>query len=516
MDLQALSFLLVVILMGLGTWLYGLPRYRALLADWHDFQSWRSMRAEPITVSPAPSANPDMLTNVEPPIIYDGAILTGAGTALARPPANLRAIHEHIVKNATGKPYSFPVGWRSANGQPILLDAAFVGDVNHIALTGFTDSGKDSWAQQVLLYLALVYSPQQLQLVIVDGKGALSWIDWDKKEHVALLAETDDQIRPAMDWLREERQRRRLILKEARCEKWEEYKGSDLPLLVVFVSELMLLQDATSKSELADWLNSELTSARSMGIRYIVSGQTFTRLDTRWRSQIGLYVAGYQPRGDADEPNTTFTANEIIKFGTIADGTTLAVPPSALPIPPEGAGVFTCVQGRMARTVRASYLSKEYRFALLEQLPNKKKSLQIEQQPVVLKSKHEDVQMLRGLLNVLDTSAIAPSNSDGAYSNLYSSAIAHQSDVKAVFGSHSADEKLSVNSMIIGHIALPVIATEVVPVDEQRRIIDLALKARSRRQVCQELYAQTGGPKFDWVKSVCDAAGLLMPQAKAA
>ncbi len=515
MDAQAVSFFLILALMIAGGWLYGIPRYRLLKAEWQEFQAWRDRQVDGQAHVHQPREHELVVApSVEPPITYDGTPLLGAATALVRPPANMRAIHEHIVKNNTEKPYSFPVGWRSANGQPILLDAAFVGDVNHIALTGFTDSGKDSWAQQVLLYLALTHSPEQLQIAIIDGKGGMSWIDWEKKRHVALLAEEDVDVRPAMDWLREERQRRRIVLKNARCEKWEEYVENDLPLLIVFISELMLLQNATSKTELADWMNSELTSARSMGIRYIVSGQTFTRLDTRWRSQIGLYVAGYQPRSDANEPNTTLTDAEIIKFGTMVDGSRLAVAPSDLPIPPEGAGVFTCVQGRMARTVRASYLSKEYRFALLDQLPNKQMPLGENVLHLHQKNGHRgsDGQDHASFLNgLLQTAMETDYKLEPAIP-----AIAHSNGIKADTAINSVDQRLSVKPIQIGSIAVPVIAPETVPIEEQKRIVEAALNARSRRQVCQQLYAQTGGPKYDWVRFVCDAAGLLKPVTKSA
>lgn len=361
----------IQILILLGLVLLWIPTHgRKLYGRWQAFKAWEAAQQPVADASPDAEAASILQAGAAAPI--DTTLLPGAGRALAKPPADLRiALREMVVKGESD-PYSFPIGWRlTTEGKPSLVHAALVNDVNHILLTGFTDCGKDSWAASMLLSLGLLNTPQQMQFAILDGKGGLSWIGWAKKQHVWLLAETDSDIEPAMAALKAERERRQRLLKKAECEKWDEYEQGDMPLLVVFVSELMLLQDATSKTELADWLNTELTSARAAGIRYIVSAQTVTRMDTRWRSQIGLYIAGYQPRDDADEPNTSFSTKDILRFGTLADGTTIAVPPSALPVPPAGQGVFTCIQGRTVVTVRSSYVNKPHRQWLMSQLPDK-------------------------------------------------------------------------------------------------------------------------------------------------
>ena len=160
-----------------------------------------------------------------------------------------------------------------------------------------------------------------------------------------------------------ERERRGELLRAAGVSKWEGYRGGDLPLLVVYVSELSLLQDATSKAELEQWLNSELAAGRAFGIRYIIATQTASNFATRWRSQVSLFLAGVQPSDSQDEPNTGLRTAEIRKLG--------AVPPSDLPGPPDGAGVFCAVCGRQVTNVRAPYLSDAQRRRWLQLLPDR-------------------------------------------------------------------------------------------------------------------------------------------------
>lgn len=488
------GLLLMILALGL---LGGAKAWR-IRGEWATFQAWK---AAGMPTAPT-SEQPPM---PEAPIMLDSEPVPGAGRALRSPPQDLRVIDQALTRqHPQTMAYRFPLGW-TIDG---LVSARLVGDINHTLLTGFTDSGKDSWAAAALLYLAYKHRPDQLRIAIIDGKGGLSWLGWGDLPHVMLFAKQPQDIRSAMDALKRERERRTPILEAAQCEKWEEYTGPDMPLLVVFVSELMLLQDATSKTELADWLNTELTSARSMGIRYIVSTQTATRMDTRWRSQIGLYIAGYQPRDDADEPNTSFSTKDLIKFGTSDAGVTMGVPPSAIPVPPAGAGVFTAIQGRTVITMRSSFLPKEHRLAVLAGIAERHPKALQPRQPVAARSALNDAD--NPLLLALVTGAPIPIQDDGAKAS-YSVVESHKSTSEEVSPSESTSTPVRSNG---DFVVLP-LPDHVVPSDEQRRIIEGAATVKSRRQLSLALYNTDGGEKSRWVSRVCDALGLLPSQRAA-
>ncbi len=482
------------------------------LAKWRShYLELQSLRAfvDDLPDEPAIPALSASLT--APSTNVDTRILQDAGTALANPPADLRLAIAALQQRRSGPELAFPLGWRMVNATNYeCVTAGLVGDVNHALLTGFTDCGKDSWAASMLLSLALLNAPDKLQVAIIDGKGGLSWIGWENKAHVWLMAEDGTEILPAMDALKAERERRQKLLKLARCEKWEEYERGDMPLLVVFVSELMLLQDATSKTGLADWLNTELTSARAAGIRYIISSQTVTRMDTRWRSQIGLYIAGYQPRDDADEPNTSFSTKDLLRLGTNADSTIIGMPPSALAVPPAGQGVFTCVQGRAVITVRSTYVNKAQRLWLLDQLPNK--ALQSAALPATAKPTaniDDQIRALQEQLIMAEASIGCPTETPIGRSD------AENTQFVGDPTAHRTPEKLSVNEdTMVSYVELPLPA-EVVPFEEQRRIIEHAKTVKSKRQLSLALYGVDGGQKYAWVKQVCEATGLLTTPTQA-
>ncbi|ABX07637.1 cell divisionFtsK/SpoIIIE (plasmid) [Herpetosiphon aurantiacus DSM 785] len=442
------------------------------LAIWkmrRELQSLRVLVANAGLQSPPPLHinKPTEQPVIQTPIL-DPTPLSGAGSALANPPREARILLDELQGKGTDA-YRFPLGWYSSFKGATLQTAQFVRDVNHILLTGQSDSGKDNAALGMLLSLALTKTPQQCQFAIVDGKG-LDWLAWEKKDHTWLLATDPEHIEQAMMKLTAERQRRRAILADAGVTKWDKYTGKDLPLLVVFISELLLLENAVGKSQLTGWLNAELTAARAFGIRYIIATQTASNFSTQWRSQISLFMAGFQPSPSQDAPNVGLTTNELDALHVVA--------PSSLPSPNNQAGgVFCVVQGNQALNVRTTLIDDRDLDYLMECLPNR----------VALAQKSHD-ELLTSML-----------------------AIAHQNGVKAL-STHPEALQTATQQSSVTHPseALPV-ATHLVPADEQRRILAVAARATSRRAVCREVYNAVGGTGYNNVRLVCDAAGLLMP-----
>lgn len=244
-----LQLLGILVLLATGAWFWA-RRQIAL---------WRLVTAPPRLASPQrPRPEP--------------TALPGAGAALASPPADLAVTLEELERRDPRGRYRLPIGWGVVGGEARLSRARLVGDVNHILVTGQSDGGKDTWAIGALLCLMLQHPPHELQICVIDGKG-LDFARFAGKAHVWRLALAPGEIAPAMRALTAERDRRRQALQAADVSKWDAGRVS-LPLLVVYISELSLLQDAVGKSELESWLNSELAAGRAFGIRYIVATQT--------------------------------------------------------------------------------------------------------------------------------------------------------------------------------------------------------------------------------------------------
>lgn len=436
---------------------------------------------------PTPFVIPNRLENVA---------LAGAGRAIARPPSDYKVTFKAIQGKGQGQ-YRIPLGWYSSTNQPDLATAQLVGDVNHILITGQSNAGKDNLALSMMLALAHQYKPEKCQIAILDGKG-LDWLQWHNKQHTWMLADEPEKISSAMTDLTNERKRRRNILANAGVKKWENYTGDDLPLLIIYVSELLQLQSATSKSELTAWLETELTAARAFGMRYILATQTASNFSTQWRSQISLYLAGYQPSQHQDEPNTTLRAADIEQLG--------AIPPSALPAPTElTAGTFLAIQGATAINIRCSYIDDPQASQLIDALPNKPLHIAIE--------KENDLQA-DSILNTLlrsatDTQpAVAPRSTSVAPRSASVAGATQLTEENQEISNSATEQQQEI-------LYLPTKGTNREPVavtkSETERISAAAQTARSRRALCKEIFGTEGGQGYKKVAAVCDSLGLLQP-----
>jgi len=445
-----------------GSKLFTLP---GLLRDWRAFQEWRAAAAAARREGVQPPNQPQGIP--DPVLSLDTTPLPGACFALAKPPTNLQHTLSWLRRKDPSQQYAFPIGWyRNKDDQAALCYGAFVGDVNHILISGMSDAGKDNVALNILFTLALSHSPAQLQIAVIDGKG-LDFSGWKDRAHTWRLASQSKEIGPAMEALSAERERRRAILEVAGVSKWENYAGGDLPLLVTYISELSLLEDATNPRDLTQWLNSELAAGRAFGMRYIIATQTVSNFSTRWRSQISQYLAGFQPSESQDQPNTGLTTRELESLKS--------VPPSKLPAPPTGAGVFTAIHGRDCVTVRASYLSDEQRRAWLQRLPAVTRAVEA---AVAMEAPPQGV----------------------------STALERHKSVLPTASAHIMDGlQRCLTPASTALVAAPVEAGNVdIPVEEKQQILQLAAAGHSRRKVCEQVYGAPGGRAYERVKAVLD------------
>ncbi|HEU4327360.1 MAG TPA: FtsK/SpoIIIE domain-containing protein [Roseiflexaceae bacterium] len=306
--------------------------------------------------------------------------------ALLQPPGLAESLR-YMREASPGTRYLVPLGWhRDASGGRDLVHTTLVGETNNMLITAQADGGKDSLAWWMFLSLAQQHDPREIQFCLFDGKG-LDFDAWDGKAHTWGIATRTKDIPELMRCLTAERERRREVMR-GKASKWENYRGGDLPLLVVYISELALLEVALKEEtvriralpqkerpagwmplDLETWLSAETTSGRAFGLRYVIGTQSVSGMRTLWRSQTSLYVAGSNPDPDVTEPNTNWTPKRIEGVG--------AVPPFKIPVGPDGAGVFTIISGDQAVTVRSTYLDEEQRLKVLADLPDVRPSVQL-------------------------------------------------------------------------------------------------------------------------------------------
>lgn len=167
---------------------------------------------------------------------------------------------------------------RDEEGAPLLLRLTSP-DISHVLIAGTTGSGKTALARSILTSLALVHSPEELRLVLVDPKGR-GLGDFAGLPHVVgeVLRE-GPAVEKRLAWLVEEM-------------TWREESGLRLPRVVVAVDEVA---DLVAGSPSAGALLTRLaTRGREAGLHLVLCTQkpTAEALGPLLRANLPCRVVG--------------------------------------------------------------------------------------------------------------------------------------------------------------------------------------------------------------------------------
>ena len=284
---------------------------------------------------------------------------------MATPPPGIQPALQKLAAQAgdlARDPYLFPVGWEITRGNPgvvaLSLDNASEYRSGHIAITGESGYGKGHLAFLICAALTMRTTTAQMQIFAIDPKRDFAL--WKGKAHLwrePVLGRDPTAIKAAMAAIRAEREARERLREEHRVLEFEELpETARPPVLLIYISELDVLQ--LGADDLDGWLAAELSTSRASGIRFLIDAQNNSSRETRWRTHIGTFIAGFQSSQDWVRPNIGLSVNEIRERG--------AIPQNDLP----GRGYFTVRNGRDVITVRAPHMPTSLRYEVLNKLPD--------------------------------------------------------------------------------------------------------------------------------------------------
>lgn len=246
-------------------------------------------------------------------------------------------------------PTAIPLGVNHEQ-QPMWIDLA--SDTYHIGLYGQTGAGKDNVLRCWFTLLARRNSPEAIQFAFLDGKG-----DWLIPQLASLRhmfiepaggygRRGDEAILAAVRTIDAEAERRQVVIREVGCISRDQYTrktGQSMPLLCIIATDVM----TSVAGEVEELLVNLVSKARSLGIRVIVSMQTPTGRDTRWRGNLSTVLAGNLQLASQDEPAMGLSARD------------LRYRPSRLPPAQQRPGVFVSRVGGEQMIVQAPHLSED-------------------------------------------------------------------------------------------------------------------------------------------------------------
>lgn len=275
-------------------------------------------------------------------------------------------------------PLAVPIGIESAQGYLVWGDFSANGNLIHALIAGQTGAGKDALLRLWFTMLTTHNTPQDLQFVVIDGK--IDWLSPALAESsfmaippaggIEIVKEGKKRVNIAeqamasnLDWVFDEIKRRDGEMKRYGAVDLVSYRkrsGKQLPYIFVIASDV----GNTFNDDLEMLIKLLIARGRSYGIRLIISMQNPVGEDTKWRSQIGLVMCGYQQNPDHDRYIMGMNVDRLL------------VRPSQLPNPEEddrSKGLFVVRHGNTQCLVRTAHLPEDDWFQYIEQILPKKK-----------------------------------------------------------------------------------------------------------------------------------------------
>lgn len=263
-------------------------------------------------------------------------------------------------------PTSVPIGYTT---EGTWLWGDFGKDLVHALIAGQTGSGKDVILRLWFTMLTANNSPEEVQFVIVDGKGEwllpdlmsskymftepVGGVEFVKNEKGKWVDLASEKMADTVGVVFEEINRRGELFREAGVTDIYRYRrrtGKIMPLLIVVMTDVGTNLD----KDLEDLVRALSFKGRSFGIRLIVSMQKVSGEDTGWRGNIGLAMSGFQQLPSQDAPVLGIPVRNM------------RYRPSALPNPGHSedaaksfAGLFVVRRGHEQFLVKTAHLPEE-------------------------------------------------------------------------------------------------------------------------------------------------------------
>jgi len=190
------------------------------------------------------------------------------------------------------------VGLLSGN-EPRTLIFSAQGDGNHGLVAGSTGSGKSELLMTLILSMAMNYSPDVLNFVLIDYKGGSAFDPFKKLPHQVDIVTNLDQSASARVFasINAEMERRQRILSETKLKNIIEYrrKGLNLvkdtppfPHLFIIIDEFAEM--ISTSSEFKAQLESIVRLGRSLGISLILAAQRPIGVTDQMRANIKFRI----------------------------------------------------------------------------------------------------------------------------------------------------------------------------------------------------------------------------------
>ena len=170
--------------------------------------------------------------------------------------------------------------------------------VHHALVGGATGTGKTILLHNIILNAAELYSPEDLQMILMDFKEGTEFACYEGLPHMRVLSIASELHfgHSVFEWLVAERMRRATLFKKAGVANLADYinkTGQKLPRILVLMDEFQrLLADPNIGSQVSMLLDDIVRTGRSFGINLILSTQSLANvhMESSTLTSLGLRI----------------------------------------------------------------------------------------------------------------------------------------------------------------------------------------------------------------------------------
>lgn len=201
-----------------------------------------------------------------------------------------------IWKSSTHKGISVPVGRTTSQIVNFTLGNEAV--VHNALIGGAVGTGKTVLLHNIIANAALTYSPEELQMVLLDYKEGTEFAVYGNLPHVRILSiasEIDFGLK-VFEWLAQEKARRAIEFKRVGVAKLEDFRrasGTAMPRILVIIDEFQrLLVNPLVGFRVAGLLDDIARTGRSFGLNVVLATQSLAnvQIEASTLANIGLRV----------------------------------------------------------------------------------------------------------------------------------------------------------------------------------------------------------------------------------
>ncbi len=256
------------------------------------FQGW---------VSPSPTGEMSdfMLCEEELPDHWQDIVGWLNATAKGKPKAKKVSVvvtDANAWKSNAAHGVSIPIG--KAGREDVLFNLGNDAVVHHALIGGATGTGKTVLLHNIILNAAELYSPEDLQMILMDFKEGTEFACYEGLPHMRVLSVASELHfgHNVFEWLVAERMRRAGLFKKVGAANLGDYiskSGLKMPRILVIMDEFQrILGDPNIGSQVSLLLDDIVRTGRSFGINLVLSTQSLAnvQLESSTLTSVGLRV----------------------------------------------------------------------------------------------------------------------------------------------------------------------------------------------------------------------------------